>query len=367
MNEMAPPRGTPRPASCARPRAAPARLVALCALSARLGRRALPSRLGPSIALGLAAASLAAPAAAQTKPRGKAPKAPAARPLGETLEGDAKASYEAGRVLFGVGNFEGALIKFQRAHELSGDPRLLWNMAACEKGLRHYAKLLALLEAYRSSPSPLIDERDRDEALKIVEVARAFVSALKVEVSEPGARVFVDGVEVGASPLAEPVPVDIGQREVRVTKAGFREYRKAQVVPGADSITLQVRLEPERHQGRLVLDAGPRDAIEVDGRAAGVGHWEGVLPSGAHHVRVTAPGMRPYDTDVVLGDDETRRLRAALEPERSGSGLGPWPWVVGGVLAAGGLALGGYLLFKPEDKYAPPAVGNLPPGTVYLP
>jgi hypothetical protein len=324
-----------------------------------------PPRLGPALGLALAAAlALPAPAAAQTKPRGKG-KAPPVKPLGEALEGDAKASYEAGRVLFGVGNFEGALIKFQRAHELSNDPRLLWNMAACEKGLRHYAKLLALLEAYRASTSPLITDADRAEALKIVDVAKAFVSALRVEVSEPGARVFVDGAEVGTTPLADPVPVDIGQREVRVAKEGFREYRKAQVVPGAESITIQVRLEPDVHRGRLVLDAGPRDAIEIDGRAAGVGRWEGALPSGPHHVRVTAPGMRPYDTEVVIQDDETRRLRAALEPERSG--LGPWPWVIGGVLAAGGLALGGYLLFKPEDKYAPPVVGNLPPGAVYLP
>ncbi len=39
------------------------------------------------------------------------------------------------------------------------------------------------------------------------------------------------------------------------------------------------------------------------------------LPAGGHQLRVTAPGMRPYQTEVGLQDKETRSLSIVLEPE----------------------------------------------------
>src|SRR5882724_2714841 len=91
---------------------------------------------------------LTLPAEAQKAPNPKkgVPTAPAAppappgpRPLSESLTGGAKSDYEAARLLYGDGDHAGALVKFQSAFDQSKEPRLLWNMAACEKNLRHYA------------------------------------------------------------------------------------------------------------------------------------------------------------------------------------------------------------------------------------
>ncbi len=81
------------------------------------------------------------------------------RGLSETLTGDAKVAYEAGELLFGDGDYAGAEIKFKAAYDTSQDARLLWNMAACEKSQRHYARTEQLVRAF-------IDElcaRERDE------------------------------------------------------------------------------------------------------------------------------------------------------------------------------------------------------------
>src|SRR5688572_33443050 len=69
-------------------------------------------------------------------------------PLSEALTGDAKAAYEGGKLLYGDGDFAGARVKFQAAYETAKDPRLLWNVAVCEKGLRHYAKVVELTKKY---------------------------------------------------------------------------------------------------------------------------------------------------------------------------------------------------------------------------
>jgi len=105
---------------------------------------------GAGVALVLA---LASPSAAQgrkpaagAKP-GAASTATAAgpKPLAQTLTGDAKAAYDAAKLLVGDGDFAGAAIKFRAAFDQSHDPRLLWNIAACEKNQRHYARTIALL------------------------------------------------------------------------------------------------------------------------------------------------------------------------------------------------------------------------------
>ena len=95
--------------------------------------------------IGLLWICYAAPLWAQ--PAAPAPETPAAESpppppsLSESLSGAAKAEYDAGKLLYQDGDYAGAQLKFRAAYETSKDPRLLWNMAAAEKNLRHYAQV----------------------------------------------------------------------------------------------------------------------------------------------------------------------------------------------------------------------------------
>src|SRR5271154_4391087 len=96
-----------------------------------------------AMALGVAMAS--APAASAQPARPSAPLPPGApKPLSQSLTGEAKAAYDAAKLLLGDGDFAGAAIKFRAAYDQAGDARLLWNIAACEKNQRHYARTMAL-------------------------------------------------------------------------------------------------------------------------------------------------------------------------------------------------------------------------------
>lgn len=79
-----------------------------------------------------------APVAATTKPK----------PLAESLEGQARSEYLAARVLFDDGDFATALEKYKSVYGKASDPRLLWNLAACHKNLRRYARASVLLRQY---------------------------------------------------------------------------------------------------------------------------------------------------------------------------------------------------------------------------
>ncbi len=278
----------------------------------------------------------------------------------ETLSGEAKTEYESAKLLYANGDYATALLKFSAAYERSKDPRLLWNMAACEKSLRRYSRALALLRAFVVDPSRVVSDTERSEAQDLIKVMESLTTTLRVTVSEPGAEVLVDDEVVGTSPI-DPIVIDLGTRKLRARMAGFRDATKEISTTGGPEVAVELVLSKVVHEGRVVVNAGPRDAISIDGKVLGTGSWSGALPSGGHTLRVTAPNMRPYQSEILVLDDQTREIAITLESEPTR--IPAWAWIAGGVLATSGLAIGGYFVFRQEPTYDGPT-GNLSPGIV---
>ena len=309
--------------------------------------------------------------AAPPPPSASAPAQGERRPLAETLTGIARAEYEAGRVLYQEGDYAGALVKFKAAYDVAKDVRLLWNMAACEKGLRRYARVYDLVTRYQNEGRVVLTEAEYAEAASLLEAIKPFVGWLRISVNEPDAVVAIDEQEIGKSPVTQPVLVDIGMRRLRITKPDFKPFARAIEVTGGGEVPVTINLEQEVHEGRLVIFAGPRDAIEVDGKVVGVGEFDSTVPSGVHRIRVTARGMRPYQSEVVVQDGQRASVRVALEREPvapvvltpaakdQGGGGSSWLWIAGGAAVAAGLGVGAYFLFRPDDQPPEPVPGTL--------
>ena len=243
----------------------------------------------------------------------KEPRAAARKPLSQSLTGPAKADFDAAKLLANDGDYSGALIKFQNAYEQSKDPRLLWNVAFCHKNLRHYAKVLATLKRYVDEGGTLLSANDKKEAQDLITMIEPFTTKATVRVNEPGAAISVDDDSLGTSPLTAPAVLDIGERHLRVVKDGFRPFEKTVVVGGSNEITLDVALEKVVHEGKLIVNAPPNALITLDDKPVGNQKLEQTVLSGGHQIRVTAPGMHPFQTEVVIQDKETRSLDVALE------------------------------------------------------
>lgn len=289
---------------------------------------------------------------------------PAGATLGDSLTGLAKADYIAGRVLFQDGDFASALVKFESAFGQSKNPLLLWNMAVCEKSLRHYAKMLGLLERYRVDARDKLAEADIKEVDGLVESVKALVSPLELTTNEALAEVLVDGVSLGTTPLTKAPLVDVGEHTITLKKKGFREKTERIKVTGGAPLVLAFVLEREVHEGTISVHAGPGDAIFLDGKVVGTGAFIGKVGSGGHTLRVTAKGFRAHTGEVLVQDGETRRVDVTLE--RDASGIPTWAWVAGGVVLASGAAVGGYFLLRPGEAQ-PLVIGTMDPGTVQAP
>ena len=324
-------------------------------------------RLTVSLVVALTGLALAAQLTA-AQPVGPSPRnlpPAAAGSLAETLTGSARQDYEAGRVLFEDQDYAGALLKFERAFESAPDPRLLWNMAACEKSARHYANALALLARYRKEGDLRMSEAQRAEVITLIDTLHTLISRVHLVVDEPGASVFVDDRLAGTTPLADTLLVDLGTRRIRVSKAGFQDQVITQEFAGGSELTLYMTLPAAPRDARITVASDAPSAIYIDGRLVGHGRWEAPLVAGEHTLRVSAAGMVPYEKEIVVQVGQPRTIYVQLEKDERG-GVPTWVWLGMGVVAAGGLATGAYFLLRPS-KDADFTLGTLSPGAVMLP
>jgi hypothetical protein len=269
-----------------------------------------PRGLEVGLLLAMAAAVLlSGPDAAAQLPARKPPGS-----LAQSLPPDARRDYDAGKLLFEDGDYATALLKYQAAFDQTHDPRLLWNVAVCQKDLRHYARAAATLGRYLTEGGDLLSSSDRHDAQELARAIAPFTVPTTIQVSEPDTQIWIDETMVGRSPLAGTIPLDMGTRRVRAKKDGYRLFDREFPVGGSAATTIEVTLE--RQGGHLQLNVPADATVWLDEREAGHGpRLELDLPVGAHAMRVVAPRMRALQTDVVVEDGKSRALDLALEAE----------------------------------------------------
>lgn len=110
----------------------------------------------------------------------------------ELAEEEARGLFDAGFAAYEAGRYEDALRYFQRAHDISGRPQLLFNVAQCYDRLRHDELAIATFERYLEA-LPDADNRIQVEAR---------IRALRDGIARRQAAAVPTPTEVAAS--AEP-------------------------------------------------------------------------------------------------------------------------------------------------------------------
>src|SRR6266851_2857166 len=282
---------------------------------------------------------------------GPSPASGPATPLAQALSGAAKDAFNSALRAIDDRDFEDAYIKFEHAYQLSRDPRVLFNMALCERHLQNYASMRKLLERYRHEAGSAMSADERENVKAALAAIQVLVGTLKVSVNEDAADVAVDGESVGTTPITEPIVVNPGKHTISVHKKGFGPIERVLEVTANSETPLTLTLAPEASPARLVVASDDAASVAIDGRAVAVANFQGPLTPGVHQVRVTERGKVPYVVQVLLRPGETRTLQVTLDDEKSSGAI--WPWLVGGAAVAAAAAVGGYFLLQPTDQPAP--------------
>jgi len=274
-----------------------------------------------------------------------------AQPLDQSLQGAARSAYTYAKILFDNGDFAGALAKYTQAYGLSKDPRLLFNMALCERNLRAYARMRTLLQRYETESGSALSARDKGAVDAALAAAENLVGKVTLSVDPPGATISVDGAVVGTAPLDGPLEIELGRHTVSAKKTGFEDTGQEIEVAGGAASSLAIHLAPQRSTtARLVVAVDPGAMVAIDGKAIALGRFDGPLGAGAHDVNVTEQGKSPYAAHVDLRDGETRTLDVTLLDEKPGGAV--WPWIAGGVAVVAAGTVGGYFLFRTSPDHS---------------
>src|SRR5688572_15989762 len=169
--------------------------------------------------------------------------AQAARTVRDELPEAARSDWDAARELYDAGDYKAALVQFERVYTLSKNPRVLFNVGVCWKNLTHYALAIRAWERELAAR----DELGKAEVAKVeaaIQAVRPFVSSVEVQANEPGATLSIDGNDVGQTPFIEPVPIDVGRRQVRLVKPDFIPIERSVEVVQGMPLTLTFVLEP---------------------------------------------------------------------------------------------------------------------------
>jgi tetratricopeptide (TPR) repeat protein len=149
-------------------------------------------------------------------------------------------------------DYDTALAAFREAYDRTSRPVLLYNIGMCYRAMVDAPNALEAFRKYVEAG------RETEPAERIAEVEgliREMEAAteepramLTVQASEPGARIFVDGEDVGQAPLAEPLQVRAGTRVVEVRLEGFLVARQEVALTAGQTTTISLVLQPQEQE-----------------------------------------------------------------------------------------------------------------------
>jgi hypothetical protein len=161
---------------------------------------------------------------------------------GESAEELIRRSIEARR----AGDDQGALRLLRQAYADGQTPHAAGQLGLCEQAMGLWAEAEAhVVEALKAANDPWV-RKNHAVLIEDVSVIRSHLARVEVHGEPAGARVTINGKDVGALPLAEPVRVAAGDVDIAVAAPGLATARKSVHVEAGqyEHVTLSAAAAP---------------------------------------------------------------------------------------------------------------------------
>jgi hypothetical protein len=153
--------------------------------------------------------------------------------------------FERGTRLFEDGDYQLALLEFERAYESTLDYRVLYNIGQVRIQLGRYAGATTALTQYlREGTDGIVPERRATIAADLKMLAER-TAQLLVTTNVEGAEVLIDDIAVAQSPMVTGLLVDAGEHRLTVRKPGYLSRTIPVALTGHDQQTVNVPLTAE--------------------------------------------------------------------------------------------------------------------------
>jgi hypothetical protein len=195
----------------------------------------------------------------------------------------ARAKVQEGAALFERGDFAGALACFDDAIKKFPNAVIQFNRAQALRGLGRDVEAAEALETFLAEARTVSAEKRGEAEGDLAEIRRG-LGILTIVCDVDGAEVLVDGKAVGTTPLAKPVRVKAGTRELTIRKQGSPAVKRSVEVAGREERKVDVALAPAPPPPPVVVKKieGPGGTISGGG-AGGHGTTGGAPQSELSH------------------------------------------------------------------------------------
>jgi len=188
---------------------------------------------------------------------------PAAPAASQSATTEARERFQRGVALYREGSFDAALAEFRRAYEIAPNYRILYNLAQVQVERHDSVAALNLFGQYLQQGGNEIEAERRAQVERDMQSLRSRVADLTVESNVSGAQLTIDGVESGTLPLAGPVQVNSGVRQITLAKPGYQSVSRSLTIAGAQPLKLSLSLQPlDGAAVDAATGAGPKSANE---------------------------------------------------------------------------------------------------------
>jgi hypothetical protein len=230
----------------------------------------------------------------------------------------ARKAWDAAKQLAGANDYKGALVEFQRAYELSKNPRVLFNVGVTEKLLTHYARAVDAWDKELHEGAGKLSPAETQELKNAIAIVQQFVTLIDVTANEPDATLWIDDYTVGKTPFVGPVRIDVGKHTLKLSKDGFVDATQMVDVASGARTPVTFKLEPRQKTALVSVSVGgvPSATVYVDGKDMGPAPFKGELSAERHTIEARAPGFVTVGQTVDVQYKQPMSLVLSLSAER---------------------------------------------------
>jgi hypothetical protein len=213
-------------------------------------------------------------AVAAVSPLSARAETPDATDANESDVEQARKHFSQGLKLYKDGDFDAALVQFERAYAVKPNFKVLYNLAQCYFELHQYVEARDTLSRYLKDSEGNIDaERKNTVESDLAELTKR-IGHLRVSVNVGGATVYIDGKKAGVTPLSGAIDVNEGQRTVSVETNDRGSKQRVIRLGGGEEQQVSLDFEdpatvPQANPANYGLDR----SSPAESRGLGAGFW----------------------------------------------------------------------------------------------
>jgi hypothetical protein len=270
--------------------------------------------------------------------------ASAETPLAEdTATTEARQHFANGLRLYKDGDFDAALVQFERAYEKKPNSKVFYNIGQTYFQLREYVEAREAMSRYLTEVGPALDPERRTQATTDLAQLQKRIAKISLSVNVAGTTVLVDGRKVGTTPLPAPLEVSEGVRTISIETPDGSARQRLIRIAGGESQSVSIEFESQHAPAPGKEPASPRIAATAQPRALPSGFWVSAVSAAALGAGAGVTGFlalrahsdneelqtEPNISHDALSDSATRAKSFALATDI----------LAGGALVCGGVAV----------------------------